>query len=52
MRLALVAGRVPQSYVDQLDQIGESTGKCHSEMASHHFAMVVLPHCSLTHQIL
>jgi predicted DNA-binding protein len=32
MRLALVAGRVPQSYVDQLDKIGESTGKCQSEL--------------------
>jgi predicted DNA-binding protein len=32
MRLALVAGRVPQSYVDQLDQIGEATGKCQSEL--------------------
>ena len=32
MRLALVAGRVPQSYVDQLDQIGEATGKCRSEL--------------------
>ena len=26
MRLALIAGRVPQSYVDQLDKIGEATG--------------------------
>jgi len=32
MRLALVAGRVPQSYLDQLDRIGESTGKCQSEL--------------------
>jgi predicted DNA-binding protein len=32
MRLALVAGRVTQSYVDQLDQIGEATGKCQSEL--------------------
>lgn len=32
MRLALVAGRVPQSYVDQLDKIGEATGKCQSEL--------------------
>jgi metal-responsive CopG/Arc/MetJ family transcriptional regulator len=32
MRLALVAGRVPQSYVDQLDKIGEATGKCRSEL--------------------
>ena len=32
MRLALVAGRVPQSYVDQLDKIGAETGKCRSEL--------------------
>lgn len=32
MRLSLVAGRVPQSYVDQLDKIGEATGKCQSEL--------------------
>ncbi|MEA5449455.1 ribbon-helix-helix domain-containing protein [Leptolyngbya sp. CCNP1308] len=32
MRLALVAGRVPQSYVDQLDKIGAETGKCQSEL--------------------
>jgi metal-responsive CopG/Arc/MetJ family transcriptional regulator len=32
MRLALIAGRVPQSYVDQLDKIGAETGKCRSEL--------------------
>jgi metal-responsive CopG/Arc/MetJ family transcriptional regulator len=32
MRLSLVAGRVPQSYVDQLDKTGETTGKCRSEL--------------------
>jgi predicted DNA-binding protein len=32
MRLALVAGRVPQSYVNQLDKIGAETGKCQSEL--------------------
>jgi predicted DNA-binding protein len=32
MRLSLIAGRVPQSYVDQLDQIGAATGKCQSEL--------------------
>ena len=32
MTLALVADRVSQSYIDQLDQIGASTGKCQSEL--------------------
>jgi hypothetical protein len=27
MRLSLIAGRVPQSYVDQLDQIGLKVAK-------------------------
>ena len=32
MCLALIAGRVSQSYVDQLDKIGEVTEKCRSKL--------------------